>query len=346
MSKIIKQWLIVIFLLLTVSLLAWFKLTQPRILVLHSYDPDYAWARDIDIGLKRVFDGNLRYKVQWHYMDTKKHPDKDFKERAGKLALHEIETYRPDLIIAVDDDAQKYAVKNYANDPRISIVFAGINGPDVKPYGYDKANNVTGIYERKPLNSLRSALSELRYKNGRPVGKRIAFIGDRSDSVKEDSKEIESMDWSPFVRVDMKMVGTFDEWKSAVNEASSKADVIILANFQNIAREPRGKVFVPPPEVMEWTETNSKIPVIGMGGYMVEDGGMLAIGASGFEQGDVIAHMAIRILDKGVRARDIPQVMPRQYLVYMRQAGMEKRGLTMPDIYEAFSRASNNYYAE
>jgi hypothetical protein len=43
-------------------------------------------------------------------------------------------------------------------------------------------------------------------------------------------------------------------------------------------------------------------------------------------------------------AGDIPQAMPRQYLVYMRQAAMEKRGLKLPDIYEAFSRASNNYH--
>ena len=36
--------------------------------------------------------------------------------------------------------------------------------------------------------------------------------------------------------------------------------------------------------------------------------------------------------------------MPRQYLVYMRQPALEKRKLTLPDIYAAFSRASNNYH--
>lgn len=346
MSKAIKQWLIAIFLLLTVLLLSWFKITQPRILILQSYDANYSWTRDIDIGIKRVLDGNLHYKLQWHYMDTKKHPDKDFKERAGMLAVHEIESYRPDVIIAVDDDAQKYAVQTYANDRHITIIFAGINGPDVKPYGYDKASNVTGIYERKPLNSLRGALAELRYTDGRRLGKRIYIIGDQSDSVIEDSKEIESVDWSPFKLVDLKMTSTYDEWKSAVGEASAKADVIVLANFQNVLRTRGEKTFVPPAEIVQWAEANSLIPVVGMGGYMVEAGGMLAIGASGFEQGDVIARMAVKILDEGVAAKDIPQVMPRQYLVYLRQAGMEKHQLGLPDIFEAFSRASNNYYVE
>lgn len=343
MSKTLKHWLIVTFLLLTVSLLAWYKLTQPRILVIQSYDTDYTWTRDIDIGLKRVLDGNLRYKVQWHYMDTKKHPDKSFKERAGKLAIREIETYRPDLIIAVDDDAQKYAVKNYVNYPKINIVFAGING-GVEPYGYDQATNVTGIYERKPLASLRDALSEMRDTNGKPLGKRIIFIGDLSDSVIEDGKSIEAQDWTPFRLVGSMRAGTFQEWKTAVAEASVKADVMVLSNYQNILRQPGGKDFVPPAEIMEWTEANSRIPAVGIGGYMVEDGGMFAIGASGFEQGDVIGRMASKILDTGVMAKAIPQVMPRQYLVYMRQAAMKKRHLTLPDIYEAFSRASNNYH--
>jgi ABC-type uncharacterized transport system substrate-binding protein len=346
MTKTLKRWLIAVFLLLSVGLITWFKLTQPRILVIQSYDPGYGWARDIDIGIRRVLDGNLRYKLQFHYMDTKRHTDRNFRERAGKLALHEIEEYRPDLIIAVDDEAQEYAVKRYAGNPSVSIVFAGINGPDVAPYGYDKAANVTGIYERKPLAKLKDALSALRDKAGRPLGRRIFVIGDRSDSVVEDSKPIESMDWSPFKLVDLKMVETYDEWKTAINDAALRADIVIIANYHNVAREAGGKGFVPGKEIMGWTEANSRIPVVGMGGYMVEDGGMLAIGASGFEQGDVIARMAVRILDKGVRPKDIPQVMPRQYLVYMRQSALEKRGLSLPDIYEAFSRASNNYYAD
>lgn len=233
MSKLIKQWLIIIFLLLTISLLAWFKLTQPRILVVQSYDTDYSWTRDIDIGLRRVFDGNLHYKVQWHYMDTKKHTDKSYKERAGKLTIQEIESYRPNLIIAVDDDAQKYAVKRYANQPGINIIFAGING-SVESYGYNQATNVTGIYERKPLHSLRNALSEMRDQHNEPLGRRIAHIGDQSDSVIEDSKDIETMKWAPFELISSKRVSTFEQWKAAVNDASKNADVIMLSNYQNI----------------------------------------------------------------------------------------------------------------
>ena len=343
MTRKLKNWLVVVFLLLVVLLLFWFKASQPRVLVIQSYDTDYMWTRDVDAGLRRVFDGNLHYKVQWYYMNTKRHPDADFKRRAGMLAVREIERFRPDLIVAVDDDAQKYAVKEYAKDPNISIVFAGING-SVAPYGYHLAKNVTGIYERKPLASLRSMLAEMRDKGGNPLGKRIVHLGDKSASVMEDSKEIEAADWSPFRLAASKHAGTFDEWKRAVAAASAEGDLILISNYQNVLRQEGLEGFVPPAEIIEWTEANSLVPVVGMGGYMVEDGGMLAMGASGFEQGDVIARMTMSILDEGASPGDIPQVMPRQYLVYMRQAVMEKHGLTLPDIYEAFSRASNNYH--
>lgn len=343
MTKKLKNWLIVVFLLLVVLLLFWFKSSQPKVLVIQSYDTDYMWTRDIDTGLRRVFDGNLHYKVQWHYMNTKKHPDADFKRRAGMLAAREIEHFRPDLIIAIDDDAQKFAVKEYLKDPKVSLVFAGLNG-SVIPYGYHLAKNVTGIFERKPLASLRSMLSEMRDREGNPLGKRIVHIGDRSSSVMEDSKEIEATDWSPFRLAASKHASTFDEWKRAVAAASAEGDLILISNYQNVLRQDAQEGFVPPAELIEWTESNSRIPVIGMGGFLVEDGGMLAIGASGFEQGDVIARMTMAILDEGASPNDIPHAMPRQYLVYMRQAVMEKRGLKLPDIYEAFSRASNNYH--
>jgi len=40
----------------------------------------------------------------------------------------------------------------------------------------------------------------------------------------------------------------------------------------------------------------------------------------------------------------IAQVMPRQFLVYIRAPLMAEHQISLPPIYEAFARASNNYY--
>ena len=343
MSRKIRNTLVWIFLVLTVAAMAWFKLSQPRILVLHSYAPDYSWTRDIDIGIKRVLDAKLRYKVQWHYMDTKNHPDKEFKRKAGALARRAIDALNPDLIIAVDDDAQEYAAKHYAGKPHLAIIFAGINGT-VEAYGYDKVSNATGIFERKPLLDLRRALSAMRGPGESELGRRIMHLGDQSSSVEADAKEIEGFDWAPFRIVDSRLVKTFDEWKKAVNDASGKTDVILVSNFHNIFEAAGKPKLVDPSTVIAWTESNSPVPVVGMGGFMVEDGGMFAVGSSGFEQGGVSARMAIQVLDRDAIPKDIPQVMPRQFLVYIRRPLMAEHKITLPPLYEAFARASNNYY--
>ncbi len=338
--KIILIW---VFLGLALVGATWFKLSQPRILVLHSYSRDYSWTRDIDSGLKRSLDAKLGYKVHWHYMDTKNHPEKQFKQNAGAIARRAIESLNPALIIAVDDDAQLYAAQAFAGKPGISIIFAGING-SVQAYGYGKAGNVTGIYERKPLTDLRTALLDMRLAGGVPLGRRVMQLGDRSDSVLTDSNAIEAFEWAPFRIVDSVATGSFDEWKKAVLGAKGKADLILVSNYRNVYETAAMKKLVAPADLMNWTEANSPVPVVGIGGFMVEDGGMFALGASGFEQGEVAARMAIQVLSGGVTPKDIPQVMPRQYLVYARHPLMAKRGISLPPLYEAFARATNNYY--
>lgn len=61
------------------------NVNKPRVLVLHSYDTEYSWTRDISTGLTRTF-SNKAYTMRWHYMDTKRNPDEAFKQRAGLLA--------------------------------------------------------------------------------------------------------------------------------------------------------------------------------------------------------------------------------------------------------------------
>ena len=343
MNHKIKVALIWTFLALTLATMVWFKLSQPRVLVLHSYSPDYSWTRDIDIGIKRALETKLRYKVQWHYMDTKNHPDSEFKRKAGALARRAIDALGPDLIIAVDDDAQTYAVKEFAGSAKVAIIFAGINGT-VDAYGYNKVNNATGIYERKPLLDLRRALSAMQGPNGSALERRILQLGDQSDSVKADVREIDDFDWAPFRIVESQLVNTFDDWKKSVLEAKDNADIILISNFQNLYETPGNSRLVDATDVMKWTELNSPLPVFGIGGFMVEEGGMFAVGASGFEQGEVAARMAIEVLDRGVSPKSIAQVMPQQFLVYIRRSLMAKHGLSLPPIYEAFARASNNFH--
>ena len=321
--------------------------SKPRVLILHSYDTEYSWVRDINIALNRKL-GAKPYILRWHYMDTKRNPDDTFKQRSGVLARRIIDEWQPDILIAIDDDAQRYAAKNYVNHPKMKIVFAGING-EIEPYGYDRAKNVTGILERKQWRGVKNLIMEsVRPRVPAERAVKIAYIGDTSGSVKEDTRFLEEFDWNPFVLHRSKLVKTFDEWKAEARRANLEADVLLTTNYRRIqvsADDP--KKFVPPEELVRWTEDNTpKIPVIGTNGFYVEDGGMMAIATSPFEQGRVASEMTIAILEQKADPASLRVQSTQQFISYMRADRMAANNFIVPQVYESFSRAMNNYFEE
>lgn len=340
----LQQSLIVLFLVCALGFFAWFNVSKQRVLVLQSYDASYSWTRDIDSAIRRVLSTNPHIAVRWHYMDTKRHPWPRFQENAGILARNTIDNWKPDLIIAGDDDAQEYAAKYYADDPQVRIVFLGING-QIEAYGYDKLRRkVTGILERKQLNGVRQLLLDYGRRNGITKTLRLVHIGDSSHSVAQDDEFIRNFDWAPIKLVDTRLVSTFDEWQQAVGEVQHDADFILTTNYRKLSVSTSSQTLTAPGNVVHWSEAHSAIPLIGTNGFFVEDGGMIAIATSPYEQGEVAARMALDILEKRMTPDQIPVASTRQFIVSMRGERVKARGFVLPDIYESFARSTNNYF--
>jgi len=295
------------------------NVNKPRILVLHSYSNDYVWTREVNVGLERVFGIQHGVEIRFHEMSTKKHSGKDYKRRAGIAARTAIEKIRPNILIAVDDDAQKYAAKHYLNDPNMKIVFAGINGSP-KPYGYLKANNVTGILERKPAKALKEVVmmlsKDMDIRGRKP---RAVFLADKSHSTKRDGGYLDTFDWGNVEYLGRQAVGTFADWKKSVASMSDKADFILVGGYRKLLKSTGSKDFVKAKEVMSWTEKNSLIPVIGMNIFNSKEGAMLSVGVSPFEQGEVAATMAMQLIH-GTDIKSLPIKTSSQYIIAVWQA--------------------------
>ena len=134
-NKIVK-YLSGTFIIMMLAFLVIENLSKPRVFILHSYSLEYSWVRDINEGIDRVFK-NKAYTIKWHYMDTKRHPSLEYKKLAGATAIKMIKNFNPDIIITIDDNAQKFAATHFLNKKNISIVFAGVNA-EAKAYGFDK----------------------------------------------------------------------------------------------------------------------------------------------------------------------------------------------------------------
>lgn len=348
MLSIIKKWpfervMATVFMLITLALFGWYNMSKPRILVLHSYDKDYAWTRDVNVGLMRGFKTKFLYQVNWYYMDTKRHPSPEFKKSAGIAARNVIKSTQPDVVIAIDDDAQEYAAKYFINDPHIKIVYAGINN-QAEDYGYDKANNVTGILERLPLAAMRETFSSVEnYKSfNHPI--RIAYLGDKSATVAGDAEQIQQFNWAPHQLVSVALVKSFPEWQQQVQALEKSADIILVTGYRGLTDASTSKKLVPFKEVVEWTEKNSAIPVISGNGFFTEDGGMLAIGTSPYEQGEVAAQKSLAIILEKKKPVELTPESSQHFIVTMSGSKMEAHHFTLPRVYEAAARIGDKYY--
>ncbi|AEI93855.1 ABC transporter substrate-binding protein [Roseobacter litoralis] len=320
---------------------------KPRVLVLQSYEPDYAWTAGVIEGLDRVTRSWSDVHLNAHYMYTKKFSDADSLRRAGVQAGNAVERWKPDVVIAIDNLAHALVMQDYANHPTIKIVYAGINGP-VSAFGYDSATNVTGIRENRAMGPVRDAIAALRqtgvasapWDGSRPI--RIRYVMDRSVSVIRDRPNVDGFDWSPLVYTASVAVDNYPAWQEEVRRSEGMADIIIVTNYRQLKRSDTEAGFVPAQEVMAWTEANAGIPVIGMNVFNTEDGATFSVGASPIEQGQVAAELA-GLLISGQAATEIPARDNLQFLVSMSQERLARHGLMLPQVYEAFARATNTF---
>ncbi|MCX7342935.1 MAG: hypothetical protein NT128_02150 [Proteobacteria bacterium] len=315
------------------------NISMPRILVLQSYGSDYSWTHNVDIGIKRILKKENAIGVRWHYMDTKNHPEEDYKKKIAVVSRNVVDQFKPTVIIAVDDDAQEYVAKYYNNDPKIKIVFAGVNGTR-EQYGFDKANNVTGILERVPIEGL---VDTLQLLSGSKKDIKIIHIGDSSKTVGFDDVFLHKYkNWKNIKILPSILVSTFDNWKDAIKKGGEVADYIIISNYRKIYKAPGSKEKVNPKEIMKWSMENATVPIIGLNTFVFEDGANLAIATSPYEQGEVAGNFAVQIIKNGVLS---PHTKTKQFIVGVDEASTLPGGQfsKLPKTYSAYALYSRTF---
>jgi hypothetical protein len=330
-----------LFFLLTGILVLWENYRKPRLMVLHSYGADYVWTKEVNEGLKRVLGKNHWFTVRYHYMHTNRFNSADELRRASQAGRQAVEQFRPDVLLAIDDHAQELVGKFFLDDPKLKIVFAGING-EITPYGYDRANNVTGILERKQLKAVQEMLASFWREQNRPA--RLAHIADSAISSSADTQKAREFDWRPLTYLGGIQVNDFVEWKKQIRNLSGKIDFLLVSGYRQMPYGEGKKEFVPPEEVMAWTMANAEVPVIGLNVFNSRDGAMISLGVSPYEQGEVAARMACELLSGTKKISDIPIREASQYVVSMSQKGLDRYRIKPPQVFEAFARATNNFY--
>jgi len=288
------------------------KYTGKKILFVDSYHEGYAWSDGITAGIKEVLKGtDIELKV--FRMDTKRNGSNEYKEATALKAKALIEEFKPDVVIAADDNASLYLVSRYYRDADIPFVFCGVNW-DVTNYKYPY-KNATGMIE---VNGITQILEKLKHF---AKGARIGYL---SASEYTDQKETDI--YKKVFKINMTNYFTkdFAGWKDKFIKLQSEVDMIIIGNNAGIKgwNDEDAKAFV---------LANTKVPTGALYDWCTPYALLGAVNVPE-EQGQWSAQTALKILD-GTPPSSIKIASNKKVNLILNKKIAKTLGVTFPPDY-------------
>ena len=300
-----------------------------RIFVISSYHKELIWTQSTNEGVCAAF---LQFKfldnreqaqkytkndyvesskaiIKKAWMDTKRKSNKSEIGDAVSRIVKEIDKFKPDLILLGDDNATNYIGNQYV-DGEIPVVFWGVNGLPLK-YGLldsveRPGHNVTGIYQESYLKETVEYLKKIV-----PTIKTIAVLSDDSPTGRAYTKKFKRLAETgelPAELVGIVVTNSFSEWKQRAFELQKKTDAFFLSMHHTI--KDKNHKSVDPLKAIAWYLRNIKKFDCGPTRDIVEEGILLTVEDSAFNQGYEAAKMAYQILEKGKNPAEMASYFP------------------------------------
>lgn len=298
-------------LLLALSLLIPQAGFAARCLYVSSYHAGYVWNDDIEDALEKVLHDQCEIKK--FYMDGKRNLAPEFARQKGLEAKKLIAMWKPDVVIAADDNAARYLVMPHLKNTAVPVVFCGINWT-VEPYGFPYANT-TGMVEIGPVEPLANEVRKVVPN----VGHGVFLSADEMTQDKEFALN-QKVYAKHGITLVHRPVKTMADWERAFLEAQ-KTDFIILGNNAGINDWSQERALA---QVTNKAKKFTASYLEWMAPYT-----MLTMAKVAGEQGDWAGRAALRIL-KGARPESIPLAANQRWNIFINPALLQKAGFTLP----------------
>jgi len=308
-----------------------------RILLVHSYHPEYPWVAAITAGVQHELAGSGTH-LEIFYMDTKLRTSEAWKQEAGRLARQRLAAFNPDVVITADDNAQQYFAQELAGDnlgdnlgrspsdypsgspgDNLGIVFCGVNA-DPSLYGFP-APNATGIIERPHFIQTLGLARRLG-----PI-QRIAMLSCDDETsrgafsaMKQTDLDVEVVEWL--------LTNSFPQWQDAVLRWNGTVDAIGIYMYHTLHDTTTG-VSMDPGQVVSWTSQVATVPTLGFFDFAIENGLLIGQVESGFEHGQRAAHYALEIL-RGRSPGSLPVRRADVGILMVNKTTARRLGITLP----------------
>ena len=266
-----------------------------KVLAVMSYEVDFPWCEDLKRGIEPVLQDSC--EIRYFYMDTKKRLEDGDAKAAEAFEL--FKSYKPDGVIAADDNAQSMFVVPYLKEKtEIPVMFCGVNAEPEK-YGYP-ASNVSGMLERPHFSESVAFAQQLI-----PAIESFGFIIKDSPTARAHLAQIlrEADSYSA------KLAGfetprTLADVVAMTRDLKDRCDVLFVAALAGVLDEDGNPL--PEKEAVKIALENfGNKPTIGAEEYTVKYGALCTVARTGREQGEAAARMLLQAM-RGTPVSQIP----------------------------------------
>jgi ABC-type uncharacterized transport system substrate-binding protein len=257
-----------------------------KVLYINAYHAGYAWSDNEQKAAENaLMSSGAEFKTI--YMETKTKNTAEQIKASAENVRKAIESFKPDVVIASDDNPVKLVLVPWYKNSATPFVFCGVNW-ECADYGLP-CKNVTGMLEISLIPQLLETVRPLAN------GDRIAMLANDNETDRKEGEMIPkkfNVQWSA-----EKYVKTFEEWQTAYRELQDAADIIFWYGTAGIKEwnDAEAEAFVLENTKIITCSTQYYMKNVVLVGYM----------KSGEEQGDWAARTALRILN-GISPADIP----------------------------------------
>lgn len=260
---------------------------KPRVLVLHSYAPDFSWTRDMHTGILSVLEApavQARYRVE--YMDAKHQDSPAYLDRLLDLYREKYRGVRFDGIILTDDHALDFAAR-YRQElfPDTPIAACGVNDPANIPA------NVSGMHLIQESLAHRETLETALRQN--PEAHTIFVAIDQTLSgqfIRQDFLE-QTRPLANRVKIEVLPAMSGAELIEFARERTQGELIYLLVYFQDAA----GQIFTAE-EMPQAIAANSPVPVYVAWDFQMNSGAVGGCVTSAFGHGQKAAQTLLERL--------------------------------------------------
>ncbi|WP_300670782.1 ABC transporter substrate binding protein [Desulfoluna sp.] len=277
---------------------------KTNILILNSYENGYAWSDNIMDGIRAVFkESGVPIELQIEYMDSKRYRGEAVEETLLSLYRHKLTFFRPDIVIASDNNAFRFAIAHRQTlFPDVPLVFCGVN--DYTPELLHGETQVTGVAESVDVSGNINIALKLH-----PTRNRIVVITDSSATGRAISRQIQKgyPDKSRKLRIDFINMANRDILYQTVRAATPDTIFFFIPQYSI-----GDGTFYGTADIVPDLERNTRAPIYGFWKFLVGDGTVGGRVTSGHLHGETAAKMALEIL-KGTPISNLPVSYDAQY---------------------------------